>query len=505
MKKQHNELRIGILLSYLTLFIENIIPLFYTPWMLGVMGQSEHGLYNLAHSVVGYLSLLSIGLGSSILKFLSDKVASNDQEGENALAGLFTLVYTTIGAIALVCGFFIALNAQIFFGDSLTQTELARLKILLVLSTISTAVTFPATVFNSEIIAHQKFFFNKTLGLLFSVLAPSANVVVLLSGARSVGLVAVATVLNILSALTKAVYCITVLKIRPRFRHIDFSPLKTVWRHSIFVFLAEISSMLYSSTDKMLLGVYCGTAVVSVYSIGASLQTYYCAFSTAISNVLFPKVNTLVQNHASDQDLSNIFIKVGRIQYLLMCLITTGFIIFGQQFIVLFWGGAGYSKAYYVALITMLPSLIPLIQNVGLNIIHAKSRHQFRTVCLFCIAAVNLMFSWILVQKYGMIGCTIPTGISFLLGQGVAMNWFYWKKIHLDIPAFWRSILRMTLPILPLFLAAFAAVSALKITSRLVLIGSIVAYTMAYGVIVWKFVANEYEKSLVLRKAFQKR
>ena len=500
MKQKKNELRSGVILSYITLFVENIIPLFYTPWMLATMGQSEHGLYNLANSIVGYLSLLSVGLGSAILKFLSDKVAVSDKDGENALAGLFTMIYSVIGAIAFVCGGFIALNAGSVFGQSLSDSELGRLQILLWLSTINTAVTFPGTVYNSLIIAHQKFIFNKSLGLCFALLHPCLNVVVLLCGTGSVGLVAATTVLNIVSVVIKTMYCFRVLGVRPKMRHMDFSPLNVIFRYSIFIFIGEISSMLYSSTDKMLLGAYCGTAIVSIYSVGASLQTYYCAFSTTISNVLFPKINSLVAHNASDQELSDAFIKYGRIQYLLMCLITTGFILFGRQFITQFWGGADYVDAYYVALITMLPSLVPLIQNVGLNIVQAKSKHQFRTLCLFGIAVANLGFSWLLVRKYGMIGCTLPTGISYLLGQGVAMNWFYWKKMNIDIPAFWKNIGRMTIPILPLFLISGFIVMTIDIDSRATLLIAIATYVILYLFIVWRFVANSYEKNMLISK-----
>jgi O-antigen/teichoic acid export membrane protein len=355
-------------------------------------------------------------------------------------------------------------------------------------------------VYNSLVIAHQKFIFNKSLGLYFAVLHPCLNVAVLLCGTGSIGLVAVTTVLNIVMVVVKTVYCFRTLGVRPQMRNIDFSPLRAIFQYSIFIFIAEISNMLYSSTDKMFLGVYCGTAIVSVYSVGSALQAYYCAFSTTISNVLFPKINSLVANNASDQELSDAFIKYGRIQYLLMCLITTGFILFGKQFITQFWGGAGYVDAYYVALITMLPSLIPLIQNVGPNIVQAKSKHQFRTLCLFCIAVANLVFSWLLVRRYGMIGCTLPTGISYLLGQGVAMNWFYWKKMNIDIPAFWKNIGRMTLPVLPLFFMSGVVIRWVGVESRITLLAGIAIYTVLYLVIAWKFVANDFERGLVRKK-----
>lgn len=497
MARENNELKAGVILSYISLFVENIIPLFYTPWMLAVMGQSEYGLYNLSHSVIGYLSLLSIGLGSSIIKFLSDKIVADDRQGVNRLTGLFTIVYSIISFISLICGCVLAVNAQTFFGKSLTASEVATLRILLILSSVNMAATFLITVYNALIIAHQKYIFNKGLGLVATLVTPCANVLVLLSGSRSIGLVSVATACTLIFGALKIWYCFAHLKIRPQFRNIDFSPLKTILKYSFFIFLAEISNMMYWATDKVLLGAYCGTVLVSVYSLGASLNTYYCAFSTAISNVMFPKVNAMVQKKASDAELSNLLIQVGRIQYLLMCLITTGFVLFGRQFIVLLWGGPAYEAAYYVALLTMLPSLVPLIQNVGLSIIQAKAIHQFRTVCFLIIAIVNIIFSRLLVEKYGLLGCAIPTCVAYLVGQGIAMNWFYWKKVNLDIGKFWKNIARMTLPILPLAIGTAIMLWIRPIENVITLLFEIGVYCVLYGLLCWLFVMNAYEKNLV--------
>ena len=32
------------------------------------------------------------------------------------------------------------------------------------------------------------------------------------------------------------------------------------------------------------------------------------------------------------------------------------------------------------------------------------------------------------------------TGIALIIGQGIVMNWYYWKKIELDIPRFWKEV-----------------------------------------------------------------
>ena len=47
MKKQVNQLRSGVYLSYINLLLGSLIPMFYTPVMLKILGEAEHGLYSL--------------------------------------------------------------------------------------------------------------------------------------------------------------------------------------------------------------------------------------------------------------------------------------------------------------------------------------------------------------------------------------------------------------------------------------------------------------------------
>ncbi|MGB4370021.1 MAG: hypothetical protein WBI74_12380, partial [Caldicoprobacterales bacterium] len=59
-----NQLKSGVVLSYVSMILGFIIQIVYTPIMLRLLGQTEYGLYNLVASVVSYLGLLSFGFGS---------------------------------------------------------------------------------------------------------------------------------------------------------------------------------------------------------------------------------------------------------------------------------------------------------------------------------------------------------------------------------------------------------------------------------------------------------
>ena len=50
----------GALLSYVSIFVNTIIQLLYTPLLIKMLGQSEYGLYSLVASIIGYLTIMDL-------------------------------------------------------------------------------------------------------------------------------------------------------------------------------------------------------------------------------------------------------------------------------------------------------------------------------------------------------------------------------------------------------------------------------------------------------------
>lgn len=251
---------------------------------------------------------------------------------------------------------------------------------------------------------------------------------------------------------------------------------------------------LYWSTDRLIIGKYLGAATVGVYSISSVFNQMYMSISTSVSEVLSPKVNQLTVKK-SNLEISDLFIKVGRIQYILMGLICTGFLLFGKEFIT-FWVGKSYSKdIYYMTLWIMLPLTVPLIQNTGIVILQAKNLHKFRSLIYFIIALLNIFFSLILVNNYGALGCSIGTGISFCIGNIIIINIYYYKKVELDIVQFWKEILHMTYPIFISIILGYILKYFLPPSTILLLLLEIVLYTIVYILLMFLRGLNKEEKN----------
>ncbi|HIZ71364.1 MAG TPA: oligosaccharide flippase family protein, partial [Candidatus Atopostipes pullistercoris] len=71
MKSKINQLKVGVILSYISRIITVVVGLIYTPIMIRLLGQNEYGLYNIAASTISYLGILNFGFGSAYMRFYS--------------------------------------------------------------------------------------------------------------------------------------------------------------------------------------------------------------------------------------------------------------------------------------------------------------------------------------------------------------------------------------------------------------------------------------------------
>lgn len=493
---QINQKRFGVALTYVSEAVKILSSLIYTPLMLRLLGQSEFGLYQLVSSVVAYLGLLSFGFGSAYIRYYSRYQVKGNQDGIARLNGMFALVFCSISAVCILCGCVMAANAQLVFGDKLTAGELGKAKILLLILVVNMALTFPNSLFNCYITAHERFFFQRLLTVLQNIFNPFLTLPLLLMGYDSVAVVAVTTVLGIAVFAVNGAYCFRKLRMRFCFRGLKFALLGEMWVFTFFIFLNNIIDQVNWNVGKLLLGRYTGTVAVAVYGVGTQINTLYMQLSTAISSVFVPEVNRIVAESDDNGALTRLMAKVGRIQFLLLALVLSGFAFFGKPFIRL-WAGPEYGEAYLVALLLIAPFTVPLVQNLGLEIQRAKNMHRARSLVCLALAVGNVLVSINLVRRWGCTGAAFGTSVSLILGNILFMNWYYQRKIGLDMVAFWKQIGGFVPALLLACPVGWGISCLLPITGWVSLGFGILVYSVVYASAMWLLGLNHYEKNLI--------
>lgn len=492
------QLKAGAILSYISMGLGYIISIIYTPIMLRLLGQSEYGLYNLVNSVVSYLGLLNFGFGSAYVRYYSRYKVNDDEENIAKLNGMFLVIFSIIGFIAVLAGCILVFNTQTIFGDKLTIEELSTAKVLMAIMVFNIALSFPASVFKSFITANEEYVFQKILQMIKIVIGPFVTLPVLLMGYKSIGMVVVTTLLTIAIEISNVMFCFKRLNMKFSFHKFDYSLMKEMTIFSSYIFINMIIDQINWNVDKFILGRFRGTVAVAIYGLAAQLNNYYLSISTAISSVFIPRINRIVAIDNDNDKLTNLFTKVGRIQFIILSLVCSGFIFFGQPFINM-WAGTNYNDTYPIALMLIIPVTIPLIQNLGIEIQKAKNMHQFRSLIYLLIAIGNVFISIPLAKNYGGLGAATGTAISLIIGNILIMNWYYHKKIGLNMVYFWKQIIRF-IPslILPILIGSLMSLYIDLYNIKTFLVCGVI-YVIVFIISMWILGMNQFEKDLVRR------
>lgn len=491
-----SEIKTGVILNYVNMAIGALIPLLYTPIMLRMLGQDEYGLYKLSSSVTGYLGLLSMGIGSAILRNLIKARTEGGHAEEQRVFSLFLVIYKCIAALILIAGTILVFNLDIWYADSLEGNGLRKMQILVAIMACQSAMSFILGPYYSMITAHEKYIFAQTIGIILTILGPVSNLIALFLGYASIGMAISSFIVSIIGQIIYMWYVSRKLEIHAQYRNLPWNLLNEIFAFSFWIFLGQITSLLNNSTDNLLIGARpeLGTMAVSVYSIGAVITSMIFSLTTGVSSVLAPRVNKLCFEGASNEELTDFAIQVGRIQMYIVTLIVTGFAALGVPFLN-YYVGVGYSDSYWVALCVAIPMTIPFCQNVFLNVIMARFQHKFRAIVYLAIAIANVTCTYFILPYFGVIGAAFMTGLADFIGHGIIMN-IYYNKIGMNIIRFWENIWNLwicPLTLLCVFLLIRNEVSA----SIWLFLIACISYLILYIVGQYHFVMNEYEKSII--------
>lgn len=427
----------GIILSYVQLISNVIINLAYVPFLIRNLGDNEYGLYQLMGSLIAYFSVFDFGLSNSIIRFYSLAKANNEKDKEENILALSLLIYGGISLVCLICGGVIGQLIGVIFRNSLTTGEIMEAKLIFAIQLFNIVVSLMGKVFNAVVTSEERFIFLKALGLLQCYLQPIAIYCLVLKAPYATTVVMVQTVANVLINVVTAGYVLIKLRTKIWLHSFDFSLLSQMMKLSLSVFVVAITDQVFWKTNQFALGAVLGTYEVAVYAVAAQIYMNYMALSSTIQGVFLPKITQMVAKDDPD-NITDIFVKIGKVQFLLLSLVMIGFISIGRDFIAL-WVGENYYESYVIALVIMVAMSVDLIQCIGSTVLQAQNQYAIRAKILLICAIVNL-FAVCFVAKSGGVACAIASAICMLIANGPVMNYYYKKIAGLDVKKYWRAI-----------------------------------------------------------------
>lgn len=497
-----NQRKIGIAISYINIALHALVGFIYVPLLLHYIGKSEYGLYQLIGSFIAYFSIMDFGLTATIVRFYSKYKAENDSVGMENILAVSLRAYAVIIIGLLLLGTCFYFNIGRVFADSMALSEIVTAKKLFLLLLFNIILTVSTMIFRAVINAHEKYLVLKGLETIQLVLQPLLVLLLLQEYPSALTVALVQTALNLALIISRIYYCYFKLNVTVKFHYWDKNLFSEFRKLALSVFAVTLIDQIFFKTNQVILGIVSGTTAVAVYSISSLIYMNYMALSTAISGVYLPHITEMITQNESVKKLSDLFIQIGRWQYYLLALVASGFIIFGQRFIEI-WAGKGFEDAYWITLLIILPFTIDLIQNIGLSIMQAQNKYDFRAKVYFCMGIFNLALAIPLAKEYGGIGCAFATGLSMFVGNGLIMNWYYAKVTGLDIKEFWMQIGKISVGVIVLTIFGYSSNLIFNDSHLFMYCSKILVYTFVYGLVMYKWFMNDEEKAKI-NKALSK-
>lgn len=493
----------AMLIGYTTVALNAISSIILTRLYVKYLGLETYGIYQMINAVTQYILLFDFGITTTVTRFrISAKESGDKKQDENLLAHCgFILVALSI--IVIITGAILSINIGSIYV-SLTPSEVVLSQKMLFFIIIQIVSTLVQHYFLGIAMSDEQYTAVKAIGL-FRVAAKLVLVAILVIITSDVmSIVYVDFGISSLCLIYIIYYTVKYIKFKVKFHFFDGKLIKSVFYLMLALMLQSFATYINNAAGKTIIGILMDKSAVAIYSFAITINSFFAAIPNSMNSVYVPQATQMILRKASGEELTDLVISPGRIQFMFCGAVVTGFILFGRYFIHLWTGKEAY-EAYLCAIIIIVPHLFPLVQNVCLSILIAMNKRLFRSLVVAGTSILNIVISVILVPKIGIIGAAIGTAISVIIGNIIITNIYYYKYIGLNVIRMYGQIFSRTLLCI-IIASVFSSLTLLINCGELAhLVIGFITYVIVYAVLLFIYGANADEKRYFLNILHLKR
>ena len=440
--KQNNQIKVGALLSYISIGINILAGLLYTPWMISQIGKSDYGLYTLANSLIT-MFLIDFGLNATTSRYVSKYVAEGKQEKANNFIGMVYKLYLIIDAVIFLALIIVYFCIDIIYVK-LTPEEIAKFKVVYSIAAVYSVVNFPFVTLNGILTSYEKFIQLKLADIIQRILTVSLTVIAL---CNNMGLYALVTV-NALSGIIVIVYKYIIVSkstpVRVNFKFSDKALYKSIFLFSFWSTVSTLAQRLIFNITPTILGIVADSTAIAVFGVITTIEQYSYLITSAINGMFMPKISRIYAGSDESADIMPLMIKVGRFQFALNGLITVGFATVGKAFINV-WMGSDFTEAYLGILLVIIPGMFFNSLQIANTAMVVKNKVKEQAWIMIAMGCLNVICSFVLSSLYGVMGACFSIFLAYSL-RAVLYHIVHKTVMKLDIVYFIKKCYLRMLP-----------------------------------------------------------
>lgn len=441
--KSNKKIFRGSILSYISLILGILSGILFTPWIIKTIGEGPYGIYALSISIVN-LFMVDFGLSATTNTFLAKLRAKGDEEGIRRVLGIIYKLYLLISLFILVV-FIVTFFSIDALYKGLTFSERSDLKNAFIIIGLFSAISFPCTIFSGILNSYEKFSAVKIADIIHKLLFIGLTV---LSIVFKLGLYAL-ILANVSSALFAYVIKYLIIrkkmKIKADFKYkFTFKDVKPLLLFSIWAAVSSVASRLIFNITPSILGIVSDSTNITLFSVASTIEGYFYSFGSAIGGLFLPKIARIIENNDEDfrHKLNVLSIKVGKIQFLIVCLLYSGFCACGHDFVNLWLGkDAVFDVVYWNIIMLASFQLIYSTQTILWYAMLITNKVAYLALSETIAAIFNVGLAFLFSYFWGSFGACLSICVSRFLSI-VLQNIFYCKFLKFN---FWDFFTKVTL------------------------------------------------------------
>jgi len=394
--------------SWFALAVNVVVGIFLSPYILHRLGDVAFGLWILIFSLTGYYGLFDLGIRSSIVRYVANYTATNEQEELNRLVNTAMFSYSGIAVVAIIVTLIATYYVNSIFR--IPGGSVATARWLLLMVGVSVSLGFPLGVFGGILEGLQRFYLLNFTSVSSTLLRSVLIVVALQHGRGLLTLAFITVCFPLLNQLVNAFAVFRHMRLRLDPQYVNRPTLRKIASYSGTTFLIIVAGRLRFKTDALVIGTFMSAAAITYFTIGSRLVDYSSELVSSLAQIFVPMSS---QSHAKgDVDgLRKMLVIGNRACASIIFPITAIFTILGKSVIEVWVGPKYIASSYPVLLVLLYPTTLMLAQSSSGRILWGMAKHQTWAWVALAEGASNLILSVILVRPYGILGDAIGTAI----------------------------------------------------------------------------------------------
>lgn len=403
------QIRIGAVMSYISIAINILAALIYTPWMIAQIGTSDYGIYTLANSLIT-LFMVDFGLGFTTSRYVSKYLAEGkEHEVGRFLGSIFKLFF--ILDLLLCIAFTIVFFCIDTIYQGLSSEEMHKFRMVYLIAAGYSLIKFPSMPFDGILTSYEKFIQLKFADVVHRILIIVLMVMALSLGYGLYALVTVNSVAGVIVMLYKGAI-IKKLGIQIDFAYFDSRIFVEVFKFSFWTTVSMLAGRLVFNISPSILGAVSSSQQISIFGIVSTIESYVYTLTTAINGIFLPTITRLFTDGKQETAINELAVKVGKFQFGVNSLLIIGFLLIGKQFIKL-WVGAEFADAYYGILLVIIPGLFYNSLQIANTSLVVLNKVNISALIALITGIINVVCSLFLSRIYGAVGACIAICIAY--------------------------------------------------------------------------------------------